>query len=189
MESARLPRGGRPLYTVGHSIRSLDELVGLLKSFGIEHLVDVRTVRRSRRNPQFNETVIGAALSGHGIGYAAMPALGGLRGRSKTVPPETNAGWTESSFHNYADHALGEEFAAALEELAGFVERQRTVVMCAEAVWWRCHRRIIADWWIARGGEVIHVMGTGKGEAGRISSFATVGSDRRVRYPKSEAAG
>lgn len=173
------------LYTIGHSTRTLDELGGLLETFAIQYLIDVRTVRRSRRNPQFNEDAVAGPLAEKSITYRAMPALGGLRPRSKT--PGANVGWKVQSFENFADYALTEAFSRAFEELWELAHQHRCAIMCAEAVWWRCHRRIITDWYLARGGEVLHIMGPGKAEPATLTSFARVGEDGKVRYPADAA--
>ena len=123
----------------------------------------MRTVPRSRTNPQYNADVLADELAPFQIGYARIAELGGLRGRSRTVPPETNGFWGNQSFHNYADYALSEEFGRGLDELLSVSADRRTAIMCAEAVWWRCHRRIIADYLIAAGEVVLHILGPGNG--------------------------
>jgi uncharacterized protein (DUF488 family) len=165
------------LYTVGHSTRSDAQLVELLE--GIRLLVDVRTVPRSRRNPQFNREALAALLPAHGIAYRHAPALGGLR---HPRPDSPNGAWTVAGFRGYADWALGPEFAAALDELLAWAAAAPTTIMCAEAVWWRCHRRIIADWAMARGAEVVHILASGKTEPATLTPFARV-VDGRVVYP------
>ena len=117
---------------------------------------------RSRTNPQYNEDVLGDELRPWQIGYERIAGLGGLRGKSKTVPPEVNAFWQNQSFHNYADYALSPEFERGLEELEKVAAERPTAIMCAEAVWWRCHRRIIADYLLTDGREVLHLMGQGR---------------------------
>jgi uncharacterized protein (DUF488 family) len=167
------------LYTVGHSTRSAGELVDVLDGVPIRRLVDVRTVPRSRRNPQFNRDELAAFLPRHGIEYRHVAALGGLR---HPRPDSPNGAWTVPGFRGYADWALGPEFAAALDELLAWAAETPTTVMCAEAVWWRCHRRIIADWAIARGAEVVHILARGKTDAGTLTPFARIQSGR-VLYP------
>ena len=171
-----------PFFTVGHSNRTVGELAELLVGAGVRQVADVRTVPRSRANPQFNGDVLGEALAGWQIGYARIPGLGGLRGRSPDVPPEINAWWDNKSFHNYADHALSEDFRDGLERLIAIGRERPTAMMCAEAVWWRCHRRIVADHLIARGEEVRHLMGGGRIEPARLSEGARV-EDGTVTYP------
>ena len=170
-----------PLYTIGHSTRSLDEFVDLLRLGRVERVVDIRTVPKSRRNPQYGEDTLPDALAERQIGYARIAGLGGLRGRSHDVPPETNALWRNASFHNYADHALGPEFQEGLDELLLLADERRSAMMCAEAVWWRCHRRIVADHLLARGREVLHLM-DGRVVPATITPGARV-QDGKVIYP------
>ena len=141
-----------PFFTIGHSTRSIDEFVTLLTSADVKLVVDVRTVPRSRTNPQFNRDALPASLAAHGIAYEHFAALGGLRGKQPGVSPDVNAFWENASFHNYADYALGEEFRSSLENLRALGHATRLTVMCAESLWWRCHRRIIADYLHRRGG-------------------------------------
>jgi uncharacterized protein (DUF488 family) len=171
------------LFTVGHSTRTLDELAELLGGFAVERLLDVRTIRRSRRNPQFNEDAIMEPLAAHSISYEAMPGLGGRRPRSRSDDDSANGGWKVQSFRNFADYALTAPFAVAFHQLREVAGQQRCAVMCAEAVWWRCHRRIICDWFLAAGGEVMHIMGAGRADRGSLTPFARVQDDRSVLYP------
>lgn len=146
-------------------------------------VVDVRTVPRSRHNPQYNEEALGAELAGYQAGYTRMADLGGLRARSTTVPPEVNALWDNQSFHNYADYALSPQFHEALNELLATALTRRCAIMCAEAVWWRCHRRIITDYLIARGRDVFHLMGEDRVVPAKLTPGAHVnGVD--ITYPK-----
>src|SRR5215468_3007117 len=138
-----------PFHTIGHGTRPLADLVALLQSAGVTLLVDVRTVPRSRTNPQYNHDVLPGSLVPFGIGYEHIAALGGLRGRVREVPPETNAFWENESFHNYADHAMGAPFRDGLSHLRALGRERRCAIMCAETVWWRCHRRIITDYLLA----------------------------------------
>ena len=172
-----------PFFTIGHSTRSLEELVELLKSAQVSRLVDIRTVPKSRTNPQFNEETLPAALAASGISYEHMVDLGGLRGRSRTIAPDVNAFWTNESFHNYADYALAEEFHSGLSRLIEEGHRERCAIMCSEAVWWRCHRRIVADYLIARHEEVFHIMGQGRLEAAKLTPGAVIRADEKVVYP------
>jgi len=150
---------------------------------GIELVADVRTVPKSRANPQYNQGTLPQGLSAFGLVYEAMPELGGLRGRSKTIAPEVNGLWENVSFHNYADYALSEEFHAGIDRLVGLGRTRRTAIMCSEAVWWRCHRRIIADYLLARGETVFHLMGADRVEAARLTEGAQVTADGTVVYP------
>jgi uncharacterized protein (DUF488 family) len=142
-------------------------------------------VPRSRTNPQYNADVVGDELREWQVGYQRIAALGGLRGRSSGVPPEVNGFWENRSFHNYADYALSDDFAAGLEELIGIASQRRTAIMCAEAVWWRCHRRIIADYLLTRGLPVLHLMGGGRVEPARVTPAAEE-RDGRLVYPAPE---
>lgn len=163
-----------PFFTIGHSTRSIEAFAALLKAGGVTVVADIRTVARSRANPQFNADLLGASLSPYGIAYQRIEALGGLRKRSATVPPALNGWWDNQSFHNYADYALSEGFLAGLETLIAVGREQRTAMMCAEAVWWRCHRRIVADYLIARGETVFHLMGDDRIEPARLTPAAKV---------------
>ncbi len=174
-----------PVFTIGHSTRTVDEFVALLRSGRADFVVDVRTVPRSRRNPQYNEDVLGEELAQYQIGYARIGGLGGLRGRTHELDPQVNGFWENRSFHNYADHALSDEFAEGLEELLELSAERRCAIMCAEAVWWRCHRRIIADHLIARGRAVLHLMGERRVEPARLTSGADLSSGSVV-YPAAE---
>jgi uncharacterized protein (DUF488 family) len=145
----------------------------------------VRTVPRSRANPQYNFDVLPGELSASQIGYDRITELGGLRSRSRTVAPEVNGFWENQSFHNYADYALSDEFGRGLERLMFLAGERRTAVMCAEAVWWRCHRRIIADYLLLRGRTVIHLMGAERTEPARMTPSARERDDRLV-YPAPE---
>ena len=145
-------------------------------------VVDVRTVPRSRTNPQYNAEVLGAELARCQIGYDRIPGLGGLRGRSRDVPPEVNGYWENQSFHNYADYALSDAFAEALDQLIGKAAAQTTAIMCSEAVSWRCHRRIIADYLLIRGIPVLHLMGPGRIEKASLTPAARE-RDGHLVYP------
>jgi uncharacterized protein (DUF488 family) len=171
-----------PLFSIGHSNRSLAAFVALLRAAEVGLVADIRTVPRSRANPQFNRETLPDALAGFGIGYEPMPALGGLRGRS-AIPAEVNGLWENRSFHNYADYALTEPFAAGLAHLVERGRERRCAMMCSEAVWWRCHRRIVGDWLLARGEEVFHIMAEGRLEPARLTPGAVVRPDGTVVYP------
>lgn len=172
-----------PFFTIGHSNRSLEELVELLRSAGIDLLADVRKFPRSRTNPQFNEDTLAEALPQLKISYEWMGALGGRRGIAKSVSPDVNGLWRNLSFHNYADYALSAEFSAGLRNLIERGRQQRCSIMCSEAVWWRCHRRIIADYLIASGEEVFHIMAPGRLEPAQLTQGAVVREDGKVVYP------
>jgi uncharacterized protein (DUF488 family) len=172
-----------PYFTVGHSTRSIDEFVGMIKSPGVTFVVDVRTVPRSRTNPQYNRDVLRESLAAFQIGYEHSAALGGLRGRNRNVPPDVNAFWRNESFHNYADYAMGSDFRAGLDRLTEHARDQRCVIMCAEVLWWRCHRRIIADYLLAAGEDVFHLMGPGQVQPARITDSACRAASGVLTYP------
>lgn len=168
-------------YTIGHSTLELDEFLASLHKASIECVVDVRRLPGSSRYPQFNQDALRQSLQAAGIRYCHLAGLTGRRGR-QPVDPAINAGWQNQSFHNYADHALQPEFATAFAELLQLGQRQRVAILCAEAVWWRCHRRIIADHLLAAGQQVLHIMGP-RTEAARLTPFARTGPDGSLSYP------
>jgi uncharacterized protein (DUF488 family) len=171
-----------PFFTIGHSTRSIPDMIGLLRPAGIRTVADVRTVPRSRTNPQFNRDTLPGALAGYQIGYEHIAELGGLRGRQRAAEASPNPFWTNESFRNYADYALTPAFRAGLQRLLQLGEAGPTAIMCAEAVWWRCHRRIIADYLLAAGFAVFHIMDRGKIEPARMTPAARPASDGRVLY-------
>lgn len=152
----------RPFFTIGHSTRSIDEMTGLLHEAGVETVVDVRKMPRSRANPQFNMEVLPQTLGERQIGYRHIAALGGLRGRAPGQGGSPNTLWRNTSFRNYADYALTASFRLGLAELIALGRQRTCAVMCSEVLWWRCHRRIIADYLLADGEAVFHIMGPGK---------------------------
>lgn len=167
------------LYSIGHSTRPLDELIALLSENGITRLVDVRTLPRSRHNPQFNGDSLSGTLSAVGMSYLHMPALGGLRRARKD---SVNMGWKNASFRGYADYMQTPEFEQALTQLIGLAERAVTAIMCAEAVPWRCHRSLIADALTIRGLQVHHIMAPGKWQQHKLTPFARV-AGMQITYP------
>ncbi len=171
-----------PIHTIGHSTRTIPEFVDLLRAGNVELVVDIRSVPRSRANPQFNLDAFPDALASWQIGYRHIPELGGLRSRSKTVPPEVNGYWTHQSFHNYADYALSDAFREGLSNLLDLSEIKRSAIMCSEAVWWRCHRRIVADYLLIRGRTVLHLMGPARIEPAALTEAARPQGDALV-YP------
>jgi uncharacterized protein (DUF488 family) len=170
-------------FTVGHATRPLESFVHLLKHAGVQIVVDVRTVPRSRTNPQFDHDVLPRSLGSFSIEYQHMPELGGLRGKQKDVPLAANAYWENQSFHNYADYAMGAEFRSGLRKLRKLGSAKACAVMCAETLWWRCHRRIIADYLIAAGDAVFHILGPGNIAQARITEAATPGRGGVLTYP------
>ncbi|MBZ0231862.1 MAG: DUF488 domain-containing protein [Deltaproteobacteria bacterium] len=174
----------RRLYTIGHSTRTYPELVEVLRAWSVTTLVDIRHFTRSRANPQFNAQALRRKLPRDGITYVTMPMLGGRRGRAKTVAPDRNAGWTHPAFKHYADHAETPAFAAGLASLLARAATETCAIMCAEALWWRCHRRIVADYALTRRVPVFHIFTATKAERARRTPFARL--DRRtrtLRYP------
>lgn len=170
-----------PVFTIGHSRRSADELIALLGEAGADLVADVRAFPRSRTNPQFNRDVLPETLAAAGIDYRYLPALGGRRRAGKTASPNTL--WRNESFRAYADYAGTSEFRAGLDELRALAKEHRCAVMCAEAVWWRCHRRIIADYLLAQGFEVAHIMAPGKLEPASLTPGACRLADGGLVYP------
>ncbi|MGR6090745.1 DUF488 domain-containing protein [Brevibacterium sp. CSND-B09] len=169
--------------TVGHSNRELNELIELLTDTGTEAVVDVRKLPGSNKYPWFNADTLETDLAEAGIELRRLEGLTGRRPVSRTVPFETNAWWQNRSFHNYADHCLSEEFHTDLDILIEWSTTQRCVLMCSEAVWWRCHRRIIADQLLARGLAVSHILGAGHVDAAKLSEGARLGDDGNLTYP------
>ena len=143
------------IWTIGHSTRTLEEFLGLLDEYGIEAIADVRRFPGSRRYPYFASEALAESLPAHGIAYRWLPELGGRR---KVQPGSPNTAWRNASFQGYADHLAGPEFATGLEKLLDLAAERRTSLMCAEAVWWRCHRSLIADVLKLRGIEVVHII-------------------------------
>ena len=170
-----------PFFTIGHSTRPVTEFIDLLKGAQITLLIDVRSVPRSRTNPQYNRDILPETLTRSAIGYEDMAALGGLRAR-QDVPPDVNAFWQNQSFHNFADYAMTPAFRSGLARLRALGHEGRCAIMCAEAVWWRCHRRIIADYLLARGVAVFHIMGSAKLEPATVTPGARTRPDGTILY-------
>jgi uncharacterized protein (DUF488 family) len=172
-------RSPSTLFTVGHSNRSLPEFLEILEAYGVGLLVDVRTMPRSRYNPQFNRETLAEALAAREIAYEHMPGLGGLRHPRKD---SINTGWRNESFRGYADYMQTDEYARNLEKLRDLEASRQSrtenkpavAIMCAEAVPWRCHRSLIADSLVVRGIPVAHVMNTSAAEPHNLTSFARV---------------
>ena len=167
------------LFTVGHSTRSLEEFIRLVRAHGVTHVVDVRTVPRSRHNPQFNRETLPDDLAAAGIAYTHMRSLGGLR---RALPNSPNAGWHNDTFRGYADYMLSVEFGAAVEQLIELARRERVAVMCAEAMPWRCHRSLLADALTVRGVAVEHIMSETQRDPHELTPFAQV-SGTMITYP------
>jgi uncharacterized protein (DUF488 family) len=172
------------VFTLGHSTRTTDEFIRILRKYGITRLADVRTVPRSRHNPQFNRESLPEALAAAGIEYVPLPELGGFR---RPVPDSPNTGWRNASFRGFADYMQTGEFRAGLEKLAALAEGATTAVMCAEAVPWRCHRSLIADALAARGVAVEDILDAEASQPHRMTPFARV-NGTQVTYPSDEPA-
>jgi uncharacterized protein (DUF488 family) len=171
-----------PIFTIGHSTRPVSELVELLRQVSVDLLVDVRSVPRSRANPQFNAEALPQALAAAGIRYRHLAALGGLRGHRKDAGPSQNTLWRNDAFRNYADYAATGQFRSGLDQLIELAEAHRCAIMCAEAVWWRCHRRIVADYLLVHGIPVAHIMGPGKVDPATMTPGALPLADGTIRY-------
>jgi uncharacterized protein (DUF488 family) len=171
------PQGA--IFTVGHSTLPLERFIGLLQTYGIERLADIRSIPRSRRNPQFNADTLPAALAEQGIEYQAMPALGGLRHARKDSP---NAGWRNDSFRGYADYMQTPAFAEAVEALIRAGREKRTAIMCAEAVPWRCHRSLVADALLVREVPAVEILSDTDWRPHKLTGFAAV-DGLSITYP------
>jgi uncharacterized protein (DUF488 family) len=167
------------LYTVGHSTRSIEAFVELLHAFRVKQLVDVRTIPRSRHNPQFNSDQLSATLKAAAIHYVHMPQLGGLRHAHRDSP---NTGWRNASFRGFADYMQQPEFQSGLDKLLKLARLRRTAIMCAEAVPWRCHRLLIADALLVRGVHGEHILSGKRAEAHTLTPFAQV-KGLQITYP------
>lgn len=176
-------------YTVGHSNHTLAGFKELLAEFGIQMVVDVRAYPRSRSNPQFNVDQLPASLAESGIGYQHVAELGGRRHRAAAAPPSPNTFWTNQSFRNYADYAASEAFHVGLIGLLGLIGSHRCAIMCSETLWWRCHRRIISDYLLVRGIEVLHIMGPHKLSTAELTASARPLADGTLLYPAQGSPG
>jgi uncharacterized protein (DUF488 family) len=173
-----------PFFTIGHSTRSIEDFVALLREADAALVVDVRTVPRSRKNPQYNSDTLPATLATFKLDYTHIAELGGLRSHIRDVPETTNGFWENTSFHNYADYAMTGAFRSGLRKLRMAGRAQRCAIMCAEAVWWRCHRRIIADYLIAAGETVIHILARGRMQPAVRTGVARSGPKGTLIYPQ-----
>lgn len=180
------PRRRSPLtiYTVGHSTRAIEEFIELLRAHNVHQLVDVRTVPRSRHNPQFGQDQLGPALETAGIHYLHMPALGGLRHARRD---SINTAWRNASFRGYADYMQTQPFADAVNELISLAQKQRTAIMCAEAVPWRCHRSLIADALLVRGVDAEEISSPSRTQPHKLTPWARVQGET-ITYPAEEPA-
>ncbi len=167
------------IFTIGHSTRTADEFVALLHKHDIGQIADVRTVPQSKRHPHFSRDALAALLAAHGCSYRHFPALGGLR---RLRPDSINTAWRHPGFRGYADHMQTDVFQEGLTELAQFASGVSTSVLCAEAVWWQCHRRLLADALVVAGISVKHILSAAAAKPHELSEFARV-DGRRVIYP------
>ena len=167
------------IFTIGHSARPLDELIGLLRAHKVRRVIDIRTIPRSRRNPQYNRETLGPALRSRKIGYVHLKSLGGLR---RTKPDSKNIGWHNASFRGYADYMQTPEFDAGLKRAIRLSAVKPSALMCAEAVPWRCHRSLLADALAARKFPVEHILSISRANRHRLTSFARVRGEK-VTYP------
>jgi len=168
------------VFTVGHSTRPIEEFIGLLKSNGIRQLIDIRTIPKSRRNPQFSADNLAASLHSAQIGYVHLKALGGLRHPRKD---SVNRGWRNAGFRGYADYMQTNEFEAALDRAIALAQQEPTALMCAEAVPWRCHRSLVSDALVVRGIEVREIVNESAPHEHKLTPFARV-DGTRITYPK-----
>ncbi len=174
------------LYTVGHSTRTVDEFIQLLSAADITLVVDIRSFPRSRIDPQYNEDVLPLTSSKHHSGYLHLTELGGGRSKIKAISNDTNGFWKNRSSQSYADYAMTPDFQDGLAELIKLGRKECGALICSEAVWWRCHRRIVADHLIARGEKVFHLMNADKIESASLTKGATVQDDNLLTYPSEE---
>lgn len=173
-----------PIFTIGHSTRSIEEFIGLLLAHGVTKLIDIRTVPKSRTNPQFNIDVLPETLAMAGIKHRHMPGLGGLRKPNKN---SINAAWQNSSFRGYADYMQTEAFAVNLAELIAETKGETVAIMCAESLPWRCHRSLVADALVGRGISVSNIMTKTNAQPHKLRPFAQV-SEQTIIYPAAEAS-
>jgi uncharacterized protein (DUF488 family) len=174
----------RQLYTIGHSNQLMDQFLALLALHQIEALADVRRFPGSRKFPQFNQASLSEALQGAGIEYHWFEALGGRRQKRQTESP--NLGLENESFRNYADYMMTQEFQQGIDKLLEIADRQRTTIMCAEAVFWRCHRRLVSDFLLIQGVAVQHIMPTGELRPHELTAGAVM-EGGKVTYPKEKS--
>jgi len=170
------------VYTIGHSNRAIAEFGALLRECTVELVADVRSIPRSRANPQFNIEALPAELAAFGVSYQHIPELGGRRHRRRGAPPSPNTFWRNQSFRNYADYAATDAFKMGIGRLEELAHHHRCAIMCAEALWWRCHRRIISDYLLERGMRVLHIMGRRKLEPAALTSNARRLTDGTLVY-------
>ena len=171
------------VFTIGHSTRTIAAFGALLSEAEVRVVVDVRSIPRSRTNPQFNIESLPGSLAEFGVGYQHMPDLGGRRHRPRSAPPSPNTFWRNESFRSFADYAETDEFSVGLARLRDLAHRSRCAIMCSEALWWRCHRRIISDYLLSEGLEVLHIMGSRKVEPAVLTPNARRLANGTLVYP------
>ena len=170
-------------FTIGHSTRTIAEFVDLLQESHVDFVVDVRSIPRSRTNPQFNGESLPETLAPWQIAYEHIAELGGLRGKTPSTEPSPNNYWRVRGFRNYADYALTKPFSVGLARLRKLGGQHRCAIMCAEAVWWRCHRRIITDYLLSEGEQVMHILGRSHVDKASLTPGAEVCRDGTIIYP------
>jgi uncharacterized protein (DUF488 family) len=173
------------VWTVGHSTHSIDAFVALLVAHDIAQVADIRAVPKSRRHSHFNTDALARSLPKRGVAYVHLPLLGGWRHAAAESP---NGAWRNPSFRGYADYAMGDEFADGLAQLRQLAAARRTAMMCSEALWWRCHRRLIADRLIVAGDTVCHISSAGRASAHQLTPFATVERSGQIAYSTASQA-
>lgn len=172
----------RTIHTIGHSTRPIEEFIGLLQSHGVDLLVDIRTIPKSRHNPQYQQENLESSLREAGIEYVYLKDLGGLRPATEN---SVNAGWRNRSFRNYADYMQTEAFSRGVGELLELAEKKTAAIMCAEAVPWRCHRSLVGDALLVRGVEVLDIISGADPKPHRLTPFAVV-KGTEITYPSPE---
>ena len=177
-----------PVYTIGHSTRTIEEFGALLSESAIRIVADVRSIPRSRRHPQFNIDVLPGSLSDRDVRYDHLAALGGRRHRARDAAPSPNTYWEHPAFRNYADYAMTDSFKHGMAQLRELAAVGACAVMCSEAVWWRCHRRIISDYLLSEGFEVLHILGPNRTEAATLTPEAEQQPDGTLIYRGGSAA-
>jgi uncharacterized protein (DUF488 family) len=170
-------------FTIGHSTRPIEEFIAVLQEADVQLVADVRAIPRSRTNPQYNKERLPVTLAKFQIMYRHLGALGGRRRKARDIAPQINGFWRHDSFHNFADYAMSSAFRAGLAELRELGNEYRCAIMCAETLWWRCHRRIIADYLIAAGDMVFHILGPGHIEPATLTPAARLLPDRTLVFP------
>lgn len=172
------------VFTVGHSTHPIDEFIGLISAHGVQTIADIRTIPKSRHNPQFGQLELEGSLKDAGLGYVRLESLGGLR---HTTKASVNGAWRNASFRGYADYMQTREFAAGIDELLAMAGEWLVAIMCAEAVPWRCHRSLVGDALLVRGIEVLDIMSVDVAKPHTLTSFAQVDSTT-ITYPKQDTA-